>query len=306
MDADQAELLATEPLESLAVAIGDLSGRVGLQLTDVQDDLMPRLRRLDRLQEAARGVVRRAEEAVSRAEDEASRRSAEEWLERAEEAERALDDAMERVQDALDAYKSAAADLESARSGAFPQAASFLRSKIAAANAYAAIQVSPTLGRAAPEQNATARLQADADLEEIALPAGLAWIPIAGIHPDEFVDFVEEPAKAVSRNTMAAGMRRFYTDLVPMLRSNPRVSRDELRKRDRERGTLTGAGGLIHPESLSNLGEIFLFGDDLIAVEAGGDGLYRLHSGRHRATLARDLGMTHIPAWVPDSRTGNE
>lgn len=303
MTDQQAELHDVEPLEALAGAIERLPGHVAEQLAEAEAEFMPRLRRLRRAEDAAREAVRAAQAAVAEAEDDDERRAAERWLEEAEDAKRRLDAAIVEVHAALGRYKAEARELDNARRGIFPAAGRHLQTVIANARAYSAVSV-PSGGGAAASGggHASSAAAGGSDPDDptgIPLPPGFAWIPVARIAPDQFVDFARDPPKGVSLETIEQGMRSFYATLLPLLRSTPGTTRDDLAAIDKARGTLHGAAGAVHPESLSNLGDIFLFGSDVMAAEMDAAGAYRLNSGRHRATMARDLGMSHVPARVP-------
>ncbi len=91
---------------------------------------------------------------------------------------------------------------------------------------------------------------------------------------------------------MEAGLRAFAQDLLPRMRAGT-ATRDELAALDRADGRDTG--GLIRPDNLANLHDVF-FGSDPIAVSPLSTGSYDISSGRHRIEIARALGWTHIPA----------
>lgn len=298
MSDGQAELHSVEPLLDLAGTIDQLSASVSRELEETESELLPRLRRLERAQQYAWQMVREAERAVQEAEEDDARRAAEERLERAQEYARRLDDAMDDVRRALAHYKSAATDLSAARRGAFAHAASQLRTIVDHARDYAAIGLGgdAASGLSHASVDAAQSTQPDGGLTAISLPPGFEWVPIENLSADSFVSFDKEPAKGgIERQTIEQGIGAFYGKLVPLLRSNPHLSRDELAKMDKEAGTDWTPSG-IHPESLANLGDIFLFGSDTIAAWRDPNGQHKLHSGRHRTTIVRDLGFTHIPA----------
>lgn len=296
---EQANLLGGEPLRQLADSIDAVGHEISEQLTDVEAEFRPRFRRLERAVEAADEAVRRAERAVECAEDEESREAAEDWLEEARDAADRMRQAMDEIADALGVYRDAAADLERARRNEFRAATSYLHERVRAVEAYAAITLSGGHGIYAtkyPGERLATPLPDESQLPSTPLPPGFEWIPISRIAEDQFVDLHQHPPKVVSREIIADGTSTFYEEIVPLLRSNAGIDRETLASLDCDRGTAFDENGLVHPRSLANLADIFLFGSDVLAAELGSDGLYRFQSGRHRATIIRDLGISYLPA----------
>jgi hypothetical protein len=210
---------------------------------------------------------------------------------------------MDEVQSALGHYKAEARELDSARRGAFSEAVRHLQNVVSNAKAYRAITIQS--GASDDMSGGVAAQQAPIDEPDISatpLPPDFAWVPLSRIAPDQFVDFSVDPPKGVEAQTIERGMRRFYADVLPILNGSPDTTFDDLVEIDRAQGTLWTTDGLVHPESLSNLSEIFLFGGDVMAGYVDAAGEYHLHSGRHRATMARSLGMTHVPILVARRR----
>jgi len=73
--------------------------------------------------------------------------------------------------------------------------------------------------------------------------------------------------------------------------------RDDLVQRDISSGAAPDS--MRH---LANVWDIFL-GSEAIRLDAKADGTYEVINGRHRLQIARDLGITHLPAIVSDRET---
>lgn len=309
----QADLRGLEPLEHLANELRSAPAAIQQQLTEDEGTLTPRLRRIERGAQAAQENLERAErfrdEVSSRGSDDGDddgvgaelERAADEAVEEARERVERIERAMADVRDALSRYKAAARDLDSARTGAFPKAQAFLTEQVSAARAYLAVELGPG-GNQMPDPSvrtratSPARLQgsdAHGRIQDQTLPPGFIWLPLADVAQEDILDAPHDWEK-VSKEVMTRGVRQLYGELLPILASNPAITRDELAGADRAAGRTT-RGGLVHPDSLANLYDIFFAGHEPVSAELYADGFWRVN-GRHRVSIARALGMTHIPA----------
>lgn len=128
------------------------------------------------------------------------------------------------------------------------------------------------------------------------LPNGLKWVSVDDLDwqgVDHSLEF-----KKASETDIAAMMKVFERDLLPLLRSNPRISVEGLVKMDQEDGRSSATAG-------RSFAYEFLIGttsgSDVIAVEQsphGAGGRYFWQSGRHRALVAKKLGWQYVPARI--------
>ncbi|MFC9420041.1 ParB N-terminal domain-containing protein [Bacillus mobilis] len=70
--------------------------------------------------------------------------------------------------------------------------------------------------------------------------------------------------------------------------------RDDLVQRDNSSGAT--------PDSMRNLADVWdiFLGSEAIRLDAKADGSYEVINGRHRLQIARNLGITHLPALVSE------
>lgn len=131
------------------------------------------------------------------------------------------------------------------------------------------------------------------------LPRGMQWVPVDSLiwdEPPEALVF-----KKASRDDIAVMMRTFADVIMPMLTVDRNLSADFLARQDAQVGRQTG-----DPDSLLGTWERLVSGSDPIALvhDHRANGRYGFNSGRHRALVARDMGWTHVPAFVSGSGRG--
>jgi hypothetical protein len=300
MIASGAELHEFEPLEQLSKTLLRAPVAIGKSMAEADDELSPRLRRIERAVEAARVALTRAEayleEVRSRSssdEDEDSSDFAEEAVEEARHRLDAMKCAADDVRDALSRYKIAARELVRAGEAQFPEGARFLIEQVALARAYRSVELeSPSPSGRTPAR-ASALPAALSDAPEVKLPKGFFWLPLRDVTP---VDRLSDPAdwKKVSKSDMEAGVRVLYEELIPLLASRPDLTREDCVEIDRKLGRVDPTG-LVHPRSLTLIHEVFFSGSEPVCAELHSDGRWHVN-GRHRVSIAAELGQTHIPA----------
>jgi hypothetical protein len=299
----QAELLDDGPLQALAQTMAGLPKMLARALDCTENDAGPRLRRLERAIDEARWQVQRAEaalESVDYEDGEGDYDAAAAYLEAARAHLARLEAGAQRVEEALTRYRSAALDLRETERRTMTQAHSFLLERLTALRAYDAVRLEGG-GRSAPQAASTTsvaeedtRTPVGRDLYNTPLPAGFEWVPIAEIHTHP-TDPLLAWKSAGEAERMRIGLQTFARDLSPLLRSSAHVDPDLLLAFDREHGRQ--GTGVVRPDSLSNIFEVFLRSDP-IAVSPDGDRGYTFSNGRHRTEIARGLGWTHVPAKV--------
>lgn len=136
---------------------------------------------------------------------------------------------------------------------------------------------------------------------ESQLPPGFAWINISEIDPNG--GFVDDPAefRKASHAQLLRGVEILRDEIIPAIEANGRYTREDAERCDREGGTDYTEAGWIHPESRLAVWQAFLDPRreaDVVAVERGPDGKYRVSSGRHRLGVARQLGLRTIPGRI--------
>jgi len=296
-------LVDPDQLQPLLQSLSGMPNAIERGLQSCEETLAPRLRRLERAAEAAREAVRRAAQAShvegeGEHEDEC-RRERERVFEAAREHLERIDRAMEQVRNKLMRYRSAACAAADAKGGHFKRATDELHAIIGRAKAYQHVSLAgpssaPAPGAAIANGGGTA---ASVEASLAPLPPGFVWLPLANIDANDFLNDSGE-WKKVSKDEMKAGVRRFYAELVPLLNARPHLTRDDLVAVDQARGRVSH-DGQVHPESLTNLYDIFLGGGDCMVAERHSDGRYRMSSGRHRASIMRELGHTYAPVKLP-------
>lgn len=262
---------------------------------EAEAEAMPRIARFEHALEAAHDEVREAERALDDSEDDEAR-----WREDRLEEARARLSYMESAGDdlvaALSNYRSAAAELSRLEREILAPAREFLDGRLQALAEYGG--ASPRAAPAAPsgaqaESAHRGRAAAPAVIAALAsslplLPEGFAWIPIEKLPAARRADW----SRDTSRAAVEQGLLTFAADFLPRLRGGFPL-REELVEFDRANGR--DNGGLVHPESLENVREMF-FGSDPVAVSSLPGGTYDISKGHRRIEAARELGWTHIPA----------
>jgi hypothetical protein len=228
---------------------------------------------------------------------------------------------LEAAQEAMQEFREVASELQDAQSRFQTQLSRFagrgsslaataieaISAKIAAAEAYLAIQVpsatggvrSADAGGASPgsagHAGSTSATVAADDLGP--LPPGFAWVRLKDLSGE---DFIEDPAlfEKVDHARMLRGVALLRDEILPRVNANPALGRDDVARLDAERGTAWTAQGFPHPESLATIWDAFLDKRreaDVVVISRIPDGRYEVINGRHRLGIARKLGMTAIP-----------
>ena len=128
------------------------------------------------------------------------------------------------------------------------------------------------------------------------LPQGFDWVPIADVRESEFISEAEDWNKGIGKQEMRAGLERFRREMLPVIARHENTTREDFVQIDKDLSRITSTG-IVHPESLAQLYDV-IFGNDSIAVDASRKGELVIISGRHRLSVARELGWTHVPARV--------
>jgi hypothetical protein len=129
------------------------------------------------------------------------------------------------------------------------------------------------------------------------LPANMAWVPLDAVDwssIDEDIEF-----KIASRSEIQTLLRTFVETIVPMLSADRDLKVDRLAEIDAGRSRMPGDS-----DSLVGAWERLLSGSDQIALDTsrGAQHPYSINSGRHRILAARDIGMSHVPAVVSQTK----
>ena len=162
MSSDQAELADLDTLKELADFFERLPKRLELAVAEVEDDIRPRLKRIERALSQAQEdceVARRAYRNASEDEEDDAKREYDEARERVSELEYVVQD----VRSSLRSYKLAAREISELRIGLIAGASAYLRGKILSAANY--LSINPLEGNSG---NATNR--AEVTTKESATP----------------------------------------------------------------------------------------------------------------------------------------
>lgn len=132
------------------------------------------------------------------------------------------------------------------------------------------------------------------------LPRGMQWVPLDSLiwhDPPETLVF-----EKASRSDIGLMMQTFADAIMPMLAVDRNLDADFLAQQDAVRRKQPG-----DPDSLLGTWERLVSGSDPIVLsrDGGESGRFTFNSGRHRALVARDLGWTHVPAYVSGSKEGS-
>jgi hypothetical protein len=294
------DVTGPEPIEVLADAMARIAPAVESSVRDCEAQLLPRMRRLETAAEAARAAEgeaeRRAEAACDEDEDgDDALAELDYHRERRARIERAVD----QVDACFQRFRSAMRPLNENKGALFKTAEADLRDVANRLRAYRDHTLNSArvgLDRVQPPPHARPSVNQLGPMEQVLmlpLPPGLAWTPL---------DLFDAPrdGKGVSKARLVAGARQFCNELVPLLRDNPGLAREDLVAMDKAQGR-TLPGGLIHPESLAALYDHFLGGEP-IAGEYHSDGQVHLHGGRHRLAALKSIGATHAPMRMTGQR----
>jgi hypothetical protein len=293
---DQAYLADVNALRSLADCVSHLPGHISRAIQEAEADAAPRLRRLERAAERAREYLRQAEDAYHSASDE-DRDEAYDALQEARDRVSRIEGAVDRVRNSLRRYKSCARDLDEARRGLLMGASGYLSERILAVERYLALRPD---GNATPVRSASVGASGAAgdlyplqSMVDTPLPKGFMWVPIAEIVEPLPVD-PSEWKKGTSKEEMQIGLNTFRRDMMPIFARGDPAAHDDFRALDQKLGRMSS--GPVRADSLMHLYEVF-FGGDPIAVDRGTGGKgFSVNSGRHRISVAKELGWTHVPA----------
>jgi hypothetical protein len=99
-----------------------------------------------------------------------------------------------------------------------------------------------------------------------------------------------EDFKKVSREQMKRGFVILRDFVLAEINRNPRISAFDFDKIDRDKK-------MIQPDCCHNIYDVF-FGNEPIRVCRASGGKYSVVNGRHRITVARELGWQAVPASV--------
>ncbi len=211
-------------------------------------------------------------------------------LAQAEAEARMAAEARKAVQAEAEAYQREAARLRAFVQGDTPKAVATLRAKVAVLRSYA--------GGGAATFSAGVRRDDPAPAEVLPAPSSYHEPPIQMLHPEirpvalALIDLSDSTvhSDADFRKIPHAQMVDGMTKLEQVQRWIEQGATDQwLWEIDQERG-LSGA------EGYHNIYRVF-YGDEAIALEKMGNG-YRVLNGYHRLTVAKELGLTTIPARV--------
>lgn len=249
--------------------------------------------RLDELQDARRGLDAVDEDSDDRAERDR--------VDEAMASLRACNRVAEQLQDAGGRFVARAGDLSDRGSQIARAGAAYLEDKIEAIIAFQAIRV-PGTGAAGISAAPPVPRQAgpsSAGPGNGRLPPGFGWVDLDQIEASGFIDDPAEFRK-VDHGVMVRGLEILRDEIIPGLQGGAFTSEDAERF-DRENGTAFTPEGWVHPDSRQAVWRAFLDprrDADVVAVERGEDGRYRVSSGRHRLGLARQLGIRQVPARI--------
>lgn len=293
--ADSANLGDGQVVEELLRCLSGLPRTMNRAIAEAEAEAMPRIARFERALEEAHDEVRNAEHALEDSDDDEAR-----WQEDRLEEARARLSYMESAGDdllaALGHYRSAAAELSRLDREILAPAQGFLDGRLQALAEYAGATpgaatraVSGTQAASAPRARAAAPAIVAALASSLPLlPEGYAWIQIEKLPASQRADW----SRGMPRAAVEQGLATFAADFLPRLRGGF-PAREDLVEFDRANGR--DNGGLVHPESLENVREMF-FGANPVAVSPLPRGTYDIEKGHRRIEVARELGWTHIPA----------
>ena len=285
----------------------NLSVQLRIRIERVEALLASRRLQLEREIEAQREIIFKSEDDDER-----------------EEAQRGLDEACEQLSTirkrsrklagAVDHHNSVVTSWHRAVGAVLPAAISFLAQKHAEAENYRAIMPKST---AEPSSDTTVSVEigsaysvfsshrlsdpasANSPDELPVLPSGFSWIPISQFDQSD-LPTNNEFKKGISPSDMSNGLRRLWSELIPMLGENGRSNRVLFEAFDEANGRVDRMG-FVRPDSLARLWDVFFDRRWKEYVRVTFDrrsGKWGVDNGRHRIKVARDLGWKFIPGEV--------
>jgi hypothetical protein len=176
-------------------------------------------------------------------------------------------------------------------------ASSYLAERIRAVDRYLALRTNADSSSSTGSSGFATPARSQADVQaassvDIPLPKGFYWIPIGQIDQKDILTDPSEWKKGTSKAEMMTGLEVFHRDLLPVL-SRGSATHEDFRRLDEQLGRTSV--GAVRADSLAHLYEVF-FGTDTIAVDRAPNGGFSVSSGRHRISVAKELGWTHVPA----------
>jgi len=137
------------------------------------------------------------------------------------------------------------------------------------------------------------------DPSQFPLPNGFAWIALSDIDMEEAIIEMAHPEawKKTTREEMLHGFRTLQRTVLSTLKNfGTGIGRDWFASQDR-------AKGLTYEEGTERVFDAF-FGDEPIVLSrrSGSDGPHEITNGRHRISIALELGWSAIPAIFTDQK----
>ena len=124
------------------------------------------------------------------------------------------------------------------------------------------------------------------------LPAGFEWVSLNNI----------DPAALLKRDNFSAGkyaelrihLESLRYNILPIVKSNPEADRHQFRMLDNRRRWQYRE--CVFPVKLERTYELFFEADHICLCRQPRATLFGVTNGRHRISIARDIGWSEIPA----------
>jgi hypothetical protein len=294
------DLRSFNALKDLEAALGRFAGKAQEALDSVEREVRQAAEELDNHRRLAESRLRRWQKGCEHGGNEKDRRFAARKMEEAEEALRRIYFLQKQLTDRQQAYRRQAENLRELATGETVKARYFLSNKLEHLHTYTATQfsgTSPPINTAAGTASGStlaaggAKTAAGESLTDFALPDGYRWVSLSEINLDEIPEDLS--FQKTSSDEMKDGFSTLQNDVLPALREDPARDSGYFGERDRE-------AGRDYQNGQQRVYDAF-FGHDHIRLERWrGDPRYSITNGRHRIAVARELGLSAIPAGTAD------
>lgn len=126
------------------------------------------------------------------------------------------------------------------------------------------------------------------------LPPGFEWVSLTNIEPDGFL--TPDSFSAGQYVELRNHLKSLQCEILPILKSKPEADRDYFRILDNNSDRTNREGNFL--ETLERTYELFFEAEHIRFCRKPGSKLLGVTNGRHRMSIARDLGWSAIPAKV--------
>lgn len=144
------------------------------------------------------------------------------------------------------------------------------------------------------DDRSSASLTANKPQSRSTLPQGFEWVSLTNIEPDGFL--TRDSFSAGQYVELRTHLKSLQCEILPILKSKPEADRDYFRMCDINGGQTNRECGFT--KTLERTYELFFEAEHIRLGQKPASTLLGVTNGRHRLSVARDLGWSVIPAKV--------